>query len=198
MLWASTYLQAFQGELKISVFWVYLRERLFEMTLRTSDVITDNGHPRGCLQPFLGQHRYLHKAGFILTRRGTCQSWERPHYNKLITQQRPFSAGQIQGSFTKEKSLEKFANPEMSQKRSVPSKRFCSPCILEIMGFAKTAHNRNHWTMRLSSSPGLTLIGLNNLTQKSLFAIQQKPEAFVPRTAGRTGGGKPGVSALPR
>ena len=33
-----------------------------------------------------------------------------------------------------------------ASKRSVPSKIFCSSCILEIMGFSKAAHNRIHWT----------------------------------------------------
>lgn len=133
-----------------------------------------------------------------MTRGAACQAWGRSHYNKLITQQRPFSAGRTRGSFCKREERTEICKFRNVSERSAPSKRFCSTCVLKIMGFSKAAHNRNHSTMGLSSSPGLSLIGLNNLTQKSLFATQRKPEAFVLRTAGRTGGDSLGDSVLSR
>lgn len=140
------------------------------------------------------QQVYLDQEGDLPVL-GKISLWKK---KKLITQQRPFSAGQIQSSFYKREGCREICKPWNVSERSVPCKRFCSTCILEIIGFSKAAHNRNHWTMGLSSSPGLSLIGLNNLTPKSFFATQQKPEAFVLRTAGRTGGGSLGVSVLPR
>ena len=188
MSWASTYLQTFQDEHKISVFPV-LGEGWgqFDITFRTRDVITDNGYPRGCFQPFFGQHTYQHKA--VLSWPGVGLAGPEKDLIKTSWSHNrdPSLLGKSKVPFYKREEFSEICKPwnvkkkkkKKKKKRSVPSKRFCNPCVLEIMGFSKTAHNRNPGTMRLSSSPGLSLIGLNNLTQKSLFAIQQKNQRHL-------------------
>lgn len=122
----SIYLEAFQGELKISIFWVFLGggylRWLSEIEIWKLEH-TDSDDPSGCFQPS-GQHRSQLTAGL---------SWPgkrpaRPGKDLIITNwshnRDPSLQDESEVAFTKQRSEGKFANPEMSQKGVHPAKDF--------------------------------------------------------------------------
>lgn len=103
----SIYFQAFQGELKISIFWVFLRGSylrwLSEIEIWKLEH-TDSDYPSGCLQPS-GRHRRQHTAGL---------SWpggrpDRPGKDLIITNwshnRDPSLQDEPEIPFTKERSV---------------------------------------------------------------------------------------------
>lgn len=52
---------------------------------------------------------------------------------KLLYSRDPTRNDELKPPFIEKGGLEKSAGPRMSQKKSIPSEIFCSPCILEIM-----------------------------------------------------------------